>query len=108
MLGRQDDLQTGDRLYLVSADGMYTYEVAQRHVVNPDQTEVLAAVPHQPGADADTGTLTLTTCHPMYSNAQRLIHHAHLVDFTPLGGEAAEEISHHEPITEMFYPGGAS
>lgn len=107
MLGRQDELQIGDQLYLVSPDGMYTYEVAQRQVVAPHQTDVLAPVPNEPGVSAKAGTLTLTTCHPMYSNAERLIHHAELRDFTPLGGEAASELSHHEPIRDMFYTGGA-
>lgn len=107
MLGRQDELQIGDRLYLVSPDGMYTYEVAQRQIVAPSQTEVLAPVPGQPGVDPETGMLTLTTCHPMYSNAERLIHHAQIVDFTPLGGEVPDELAHHEPIREMFYAGGA-
>lgn len=107
MLGRQDELRTGDRIYLVSRDGMYTYQVSERHVVAPHQTEVLAPVPHQPQAEPETGMLTLTTCHPMYSNAERLIHHAEIIDFTPLGGEVDEELAHHEPIREMFYAGGA-
>lgn len=107
MLGRQDDLQLGDRLYLVSPDGIYTYEVAERQVVAPHQTEVLAPVPNEPGVAAEFGTLTLTTCHPMFSNAERLIHHAEIRDFTPLGGEAAEELAHDESIRDMFYTGGA-
>lgn len=107
MLGNQDDLQIGDQLYLVSPDGMYTYEVAERRVVAPHQTEVLAPAPGEPGASAEIGTLTLTTCHPMFSNAERLIHHAEITDFTPLGGEVSDELDHHEPIRDMFYTGGA-
>lgn len=107
MLGRQDELQVGDQIYLVSPDGMYTYQVSQRHVVAPHHTEVLAPVPDQPEAEPESGILTLTTCHPMYSNAERLIHHAEITDFTPLGGEAAAELAHHEPIREMFHAGGA-
>lgn len=102
MLGRQDDLQIGDRLYLVSWDGMYTYQVSERQVVDPHQTEVLLPVPGEPETDPETGLLTLTTCHPMFSNAERLIHHAEIIDFTPLGGTAPTELSHHEPIHEMF------
>lgn len=102
MLGRQDELQIGDRLYLVSWDGMYTYEVSERLVVSPTSTEVLASHPGAPGTDPETGMLTLTTCHPLYSNAQRLIHHAEIVDFTPLGGEVPAELAHHGHIAEMF------
>lgn len=107
MLGDQDDFQIGDRVYLVSYDGLYTYEISERHVVLPSQTEVLLPVPSQSGAEATTGTLTFTTCHPLFSNRERLIHHAEIVDFTPIGGEAPQELTHHEPITEMFYAGGA-
>lgn len=107
MLGNQDDLQIGDPLYVFTYDGIYVYEVRERHVVLPNQTEVLSPVPSQAGAEAEFGVLTFTTCHPMYSNRERLIHHAEIVDFIPIGGEAPEDLVHHEPIAEMFYAGGA-
>ncbi|WP_191090018.1 class E sortase [Nesterenkonia ebinurensis] len=103
MLGNQDDLQTGDHIYVVSNDGMYVYQVRERHVVLPTQTEVLSPVPNQPGEQAEVGVLTFTTCHPMYSNRERLIHHAEIVDFVPLGGEAPAELAHHDRIAELFW-----
>ena len=105
MLGNQDNLQTGDPIYVVSYDGIYVYEVRERHVVLPNQTDVLNPVPSASGAEAEFGVLTFTTCHPMYSNRERLIHHAEIVDFVPIGGEAPADLVHHEPITEMFYAG---
>ncbi|WP_022872671.1 class E sortase [Nesterenkonia alba] len=106
MLGNQDALQTGDQIYVVSAgDGMFIYEVAERRVVQPNETDVLLPVPGEPDLEPETGILTLTTCHPMYSNAERLIHHAEIVDFIPLGGEAPEDIAHHEGIDQLFYTG---
>lgn len=107
MLGNQDNLQIGDPIYVVSYDGIYVYQVQERQVVLPGQTEVLASVPSEPEAEAEAGVLTFTTCHPMYSNRERLIHHAEIVDFVPLGGEAPQDLVHHEPISEMFYAGGA-
>ncbi|NLS10794.1 class E sortase [Nesterenkonia sp. MY13] len=106
MLGNQDDLQTGDAIYVVSYDGIYVYEVAERHVVTPQSTEVLASLPGEPGAEAETGVLTFTTCHPMFSNRERLIHHAEIVDFVPIGGQAPDELAHHEYISQLFYTGG--
>lgn len=107
MLGNQDSLQTGDPIYVVSNDGIYVYEVRERHVVLPSQTEVLNPVPSNYGAQPEFGVLTFTTCHPMYSNRERLIHHAEIVDFVPIGGEAPSDLVHHDHITGMFYAGEA-
>lgn len=51
-----------------------------REVVSPDQVAVIAPVPHKP-ADVlppaqEAALLTLTTCHPQFSDRQRLIVHA--------------------------------
>lgn len=103
MLGDQDMLVTGDKLYLLSADGLWTYEVTQRKVITPWDTSVLNADPNlENGVEPETGTLTLTTCHPMFSNTERLVHHATITDFTPLGGDAPEELSHHQDLVEVF------
>ncbi|WP_120004045.1 class E sortase [Nesterenkonia muleiensis] len=107
MLGNQDSLQIGDPIYVVSYDGIYVYEVRERQVVLPNQTEVLNPVPSDSAAEAEFGVLTFTTCHPMFSNRERLIHHAEIVDFVPIGAEAPADLVHHEPITQMFYAGGA-
>ncbi|GFZ87959.1 hypothetical protein GCM10011359_16670 [Nesterenkonia alkaliphila] len=103
MLGNQDALQIGDPIYVVSNDGMYVYQVRERHVVLPHQTEVLNPVPSQSGVEPEVGVLTFTTCHPMYSNRERLIHHAEIVDFIPLGGEAPADLAHHDRIADMFW-----
>lgn len=95
MLGDQHLLQDGDPLYVVSGDGIYSYEIYESHVVDPHQTEVIAPVPNDLEAEPETGHLTLTTCHPMYSNTERLITHAEVVDFQPWGGDVPEDIAHH-------------
>ncbi|MGW5050858.1 class E sortase [Actinokineospora sp. NPDC004072] len=60
----------------------YDQVVGQR-IVNPGQGEVVAAVPGRPGAEASVGEqvtlMTLTTCHPRFSDRERLIVHAVLV-----------------------------
>ena len=78
--------------------------VLGRHITTPDAVEVIAPLPGDgdwggvgatdgapgaTGATEPTGSpelermLTLTTCHPQFSNAERLIVHAVLVDTTP-------------------------
>ncbi|MGI9588199.1 MAG: sortase domain-containing protein, partial [Dietzia maris] len=76
------------------AVGDYAH-VAGRHITTPDAVEAITPVPGgaageagEAVAGADDATeaherlLTLTTCHPMYSNAERLIVHAALVETT--------------------------
>ncbi len=96
ILRDQDSLQDGDPLYVYSADGYYTYEVTESLVVLPHESEVLAPVPGSPGEDpGEASMMTLTTCHPLFSNRERLITHAELTDFTPLSGEPPAAVAEH-------------
>ncbi|GLY70908.1 hypothetical protein Atai01_75270 [Amycolatopsis taiwanensis] len=65
-------------------DGGPYGQTVGREVVNPDQVQVIAPVPHKP-ADVlppaqQVALLTLTTCHPQFSDRQRLIVHAVLTN----------------------------
>lgn len=62
---RLDELNPGDEIQVTTRTGAYTYRVAESKIVLPSQVEVLDPTP-----DA---RLTLTTCNPKYSAAQRLI-----------------------------------
>ena len=96
ILRDQDSFQTGDPLYVYSADGYYTYEVTESLVVQPHESEVLAPVPGAPGEDPeDASIMTLTTCHPLFSNRERLITHAELTDFTPLSEQPPDAVAEH-------------
>jgi len=62
--------------------GLYAKTVGQE-IVLPTESDVVAPVPHFPGATLSAGQevslLTLTTCNPKFSAAQRMIIHAVLV-----------------------------
>jgi sortase A len=60
-----DRLETGDRIYMDTRQGRFIYRVEWTRVVAPEQVEVLDPTP--------APTLTLTTCHPKFSAAQRLV-----------------------------------
>jgi sortase A len=62
---RLDELVPGDLIEVTTPKDTYTYKVAETKVVKPSQVEVLDPTP-----DA---RLTLTTCNPKYSAAQRLV-----------------------------------
>jgi sortase (surface protein transpeptidase) len=59
-------------------DGLYAKTFGQE-IVTPDQGAVISPIPHQPGGtppEDQVSLLTLTTCHPRFSDKQRLIVHA--------------------------------
>lgn len=62
---RIDELNDGDEITVTTAAGSFRYEVAEKKVVTPEEISVLD--------DTADNRLTLTTCHPKYSAAQRLI-----------------------------------
>ncbi len=93
VLRDQDQLAPGDEIYVESPDGYYTYEVTESYVVLPEQSDVILPVPGESGAEADRSLLTLTTCHPLFSNRERLITHAELVDWSPLSAQAPAAVA---------------
>lgn len=72
--------------------GVYAGTVGQE-IVRPTQVEVIAPVPHRPGAAPSVPLLTLTTCHPPFSARERLVVHAVLVRTVPRGGPAPAELT---------------
>ncbi len=63
--------------------------IAGRHITLPGDTEVIEPVPGYEiaAADAAEGLLTLTTCHPQFSNAERMVIHAMQVAAEPKGAQ---------------------
>ena len=58
-------LQAGDLISIETAQGFFQYQVVATHIVSPDDTTVLS--------QSNAPMLTLTTCNPRYSAAQRLV-----------------------------------
>jgi sortase A len=66
-----DRLQTGDEIVLTNLLGMrFVYRVTEQLIVSPSDTWVVNPTP--------TATLTLTSCHPRFSAAQRIVVKAEL------------------------------
>ncbi|WP_240197331.1 class E sortase [Nonomuraea lactucae] len=70
-----DKLHRGDEIVVDAREARYTYRVTRQHVVQPTELDVVAPVPGKPGRRPAKAVITLTTCHPEYSAAQRLIVH---------------------------------
>jgi sortase A len=62
---RIDELGTGDPITVTTRAGTFQYAVMEKKVVTPEEVSVLD--------DTTDNRLTLTTCHPKYSAAERLI-----------------------------------
>jgi sortase A len=75
-------LHIGDAIVIETADGWYTYRFRTLEYVKPDAIAVIAPVPQQVGVAADGRYLTMTSCSPMYSRAERIIAYSSFESFT--------------------------
>lgn len=63
---RLDELELGDYIYIKTKDGLQKYEVYEKKIVKPTDLSVLKPLKEET-------TITLITCHPLYSSKKRLI-----------------------------------
>ncbi|GAB2466507.1 hypothetical protein GCM10027187_38340 [Streptosporangium sandarakinum] len=70
---RLDELRRGDYIVVDARDARYTYRVTDKRVVDPTDLDVIAPNPAHPDRRPTRALITLSTCHPEYSAAQRLI-----------------------------------
>ncbi|MDZ8200690.1 class E sortase [Microbacterium sp. SSW1-59] len=77
------DLQVGDAIVVEVEEGWYTYRFRTLEYVTPSEVDVLAAVPQKPEIEADGKYITMTSCSPMYSLAERIVAYGVFESFTP-------------------------
>lgn len=70
-----DRLRKGDEIVVKARWGEFVYEVTKQEIVKPDSRAI--------AIQSDEAELVLTTCHPRYSAAERLIVFSKLVSATP-------------------------
>lgn len=73
-----DKLEQGDVVIVETENNWYRYVIDKWETVEPTEVEVVLPVPRQPGAEPTDELITLTTCHPKWSSAERLVYHGHL------------------------------
>ena len=79
-----DTLKQGDKVFVETNDGWFTYEYRQTKVVDPTDIGVISRVPAEMiGAHEGGKYMTMTSCHPKWSNKQRIIVWLELVDQQP-------------------------
>lgn len=87
-----DRMVEGDKVYLESADGWFTYQVTWSRIIAPTNTEILAPVAGKPGQKAQARTMTLVTCHPRWGSTERLVVGAQLVEQRSLAAGPPEDL----------------
>jgi len=89
---RMQNLRIGDKIYVQTKDGFYTYAFRNYQYVQPNEVAVLDPVPRQQGAQASDRLITMTTCNPPYHTVERLISYGVLESFstTPPAAIASE------------------
>jgi sortase A len=86
-------LRLGDAIHIQTRDGWYTYRFRDLEYVTPETTEVLAPVPHRPELAPTDRIVTLTSCNPLYSTAERIIAYGVLESWQPASAGAPAEIA---------------
>jgi sortase A len=76
--GNLDQVAVGNEITLVTVQGKFVYRVTEQRVVDPSEVSVLDPSPDPAHPGHNLATITLTTCNPKYSAAQRLIIKAQL------------------------------
>ena len=76
---RLDEVRSNDTIVVETRSSWFVYRVTEVGVVRPNEIDVIAADPGQAGQAPTAKMLTLTTCHPKWSNGHRLVVHAVMV-----------------------------
>ncbi|MDQ1609697.1 MAG: sortase [Microbacteriaceae bacterium] len=75
-------LKLGDRIYLQTDSGWYTYEFRNFQYVQPNAINVLNAVPTVSTTATTDRIITMTTCNPPYHAAERMIAYGTFLAFS--------------------------
>lgn len=88
-----DQLRLGDKLYLKTQDGYYTYSFRNLEYVSPEGVGVLEPVPQHPGEVATDRILTIMSCNPKFSVAERIVAYAVFDSWRPISAGPPTEIA---------------
>lgn len=77
-------LVPGDKIYVQTREGYYTYVFRNSEIVLPDRVDVLAPVPTQPDATPSERYLTMTSCNPRFGSEERIIAYSVMTEWRPL------------------------
>lgn len=88
------ELRVGDRIYVETKEGWFVYRFRNLEYVWPEAINVLNEVPRFEGIDPNERILTMTSCHPRFSEAERVIAYSVFDSWYPRVEGPPSEISH--------------
>jgi sortase A len=88
------DLRVGDRIYVETKEGWFVYRFRNLEYVWPDAMSVLNEIPRFSGIEPGERILTMTSCHPRFSEAERVIAYSVFDSWYPRAEGPPSEISH--------------
>ncbi|WP_411701143.1 class E sortase [Conyzicola sp.] len=86
-------LVVGDSIFVETEDGWYEYVYRGTEYVRPTGIGVLEPVPQVADATSTDRIITLTSCHPYLSSAERIIAYGVFETWYPRAGGAPAEIA---------------
>ncbi|WP_309134200.1 class E sortase [Cellulomonas sp.] len=89
---RIEEIQVGDPIVVRTADTWYVYRATGTEVVLPRDVRVIAPAPNQPGVEPTERSITLTTCHPMFSARERYVVYGVLDYWAPASSGTPAEL----------------
>ena len=87
------NLRVGDRIYVETADGWYKYIFRNLEYVQPTGVGVIAPVPQADGTAPVDRLMTMTSCNPLFSAAERIIAYSVYDTFYPRADGPPDEIA---------------
>jgi sortase A len=88
-----NELKVGDHIFVATQDGWYQYEFRNLHYVQSTAVQILDPVPEQPGLQATDRMITLQSCNPFFSTAERIIAYGSFDKFYPRADGPPAEIA---------------
>jgi sortase A len=88
-----NQLVVGDSMIVETPDGWYKYIYRNTEYVKPSGVGVILPVPQQVGLKATERLITLTTCNPLYSSAERMVVYGVFDRWYPRADGPPEEIA---------------
>ncbi|GAB3269722.1 class E sortase [Microbacterium lacusdiani] len=79
------NLRIGDPIVIETEAGWYTYRFRTLEYVQPHEYDVLADVPQAPEVPAGERYITMTSCSPRFSLAERIVAYGVFDSFLPRG-----------------------
>jgi sortase A len=87
-----DQLRIGDKIYVEIPEGWFEYEYRNTEYVFDSEISVLDSFPRLGSDSSESRVITLTSCHPRFSTAERVIAYGVFQGWYPRPGGAPVEL----------------